>query len=59
MIPADAIPVERDTHEKEDTIQTLESSPPKEVFATHRVEEFEWREVMRGTGHFSFACYSN
>lgn len=56
MIPADAIPVERDTHEKEDTIQTLESSPPKEVFATHRVEEFEWREVMRGVTDIQTWC---
>ncbi|KAF9495674.1 MFS general substrate transporter [Pleurotus eryngii] len=44
MISADAIPVERNTHEKEDTTQTPESSP-KEVFATRRVEEFEWRET--------------
>ncbi|KDQ28992.1 hypothetical protein PLEOSDRAFT_1103027 [Pleurotus ostreatus PC15] len=55
MISADAIPVERDTHEKEDTIQTLESSP-KEVFATHCVEEFEWREVMRGVTDIQTWC---
>lgn len=55
MISADAIPVERNTHEKENTIQTLESSP-KEVFNAHQAEEFEWREVMRGISH-SLAWY--
>ncbi|KAF4574635.1 hypothetical protein EYR36_005983 [Pleurotus pulmonarius] len=55
MISADTIPVERSTHEKEDTIQTLESSP-KEVFNTHQAEEFEWREVMRGVTDIQTWC---